>query len=73
MLNLNIELDIDMSLLANHDAIFKVEMNHHNHFLVTWLENGMLDILVQNVDFITSLSSVSETICMCLQEAWKNN
>ena len=66
-LYLNVELDINVPLLANHDAVLQVEVDHHYHLLVTGLEDGMLHIGVQNINLVTALRSIAKTVRMGLQ------
>ena len=61
---LDVKLDIDVAFLSNHDSMFQMEMNDHNHFFVTWLKDGVFYILIKNINFISTLGSVAETVCV---------
>lgn len=50
--DLRVELDVDMLLLPEHDGVFQVEMEEDDHFAVTGLEEGVFDVVVEDIDFI---------------------
>ena len=64
---LNVKLDVNVTFLSDHDSMLQMEMNHHNHFFVAWLKDGMFYILVKNINFISTLGSVAETVCVRLE------
>ena len=64
---LNVKLNINMTFLSNHDSMFQMEMNHHNHFFVTWLKDCMFYILIKNINLISTLGSITKTICVRLE------
>ena len=69
--NLNVKLDVNVTFLADHDAIFEMKMNDHNHLFVARLKHGMLDIFVQNVDLIATLRRVPKAVRVSLQKTCK--
>jgi hypothetical protein len=38
-----------------------VEVKQNDHFTITWLENSMFDVVVQDVDFVSTNGSETET------------
>ena len=46
----DVELNVDVSFLADHDSVFQMKMQNHNHFFVARLEDRVLDIHVQNIN-----------------------
>lgn len=46
----DVELDVDVALLADHDAVFEMEVEDHYHFFVAGLEDRVFDIHVQNIN-----------------------
>src|ERR1700761_4455234 len=80
------ELNIFCLLLADHDRIDEMEMNYHHQFMFARLEEEMLDVVKQNVDFHGSLSAgpmrIPDTVLMdldissnsfCIQSRAKHN
>ena len=67
--DLDIELDINVSLLSDHNSIFEMKMNDHNHFLVAWLEYCMFYVFVKNIDLVSSLRRVSESVRVSFQKS----
>lgn len=44
-------------------------MQQNDHFTVAWLEKGVFYVIIQDVDFVTSNRSVSETVGVRLQSS----
>lgn len=47
----------------------QMEMKKNDHLSVAGLEEGILDIIVKNINFISSNRRVAESICMRLKSA----
>lgn len=45
----------------------EMEMKKNDHFSITRLENGVLDIVVQNIHFISTDGIVAESVGMRFQ------
>jgi hypothetical protein len=62
-----IELDISVLLLAPQNGILQVEMQKDKHLIVTGLEERMLDVVVEDIDFISTQCNITETINVSFQ------
>ena len=47
--------------LVDRKAYLEVKVQDNNHFPITWLEQRMLDIIVQNIHFVSSDRCEAET------------
>ncbi len=43
-------LNIDVPLFAEHDGIFQVEVKQNDHLTIARLVEGVLDVVVENVN-----------------------
>lgn len=48
-------------------------MQKDDHFTVTWLVEGMLNVVVQNIDFVASYGGEAKTVTVRFQSAFKEN
>ena len=46
----NSNLNIDVSLLSEHDCVLEVEVKQDDHLAVAGLVEGVLDVVVQDVN-----------------------
>lgn len=54
-----VELDINVLFLAKHDGVLQVEVEQDDHLAVARLEEGVLYVVVQDVDFVATNRRIS--------------
>lgn len=54
-------------IVTKHNSVFQMKMKKYYHFIVTRLEERILNIVIQDVDFVSAHRGVSETIDVSLQ------
>jgi len=53
--------------LTKHDGVFQVEVKQNDHLAVAWLEEGVLDVVVHDVDLVAPDAGVAEPVGVGLQ------
>lgn len=49
-----VELNVDVLFLSEHDCVLQVEMKQDNHLSIARLEECAFDVVVENVDLVSS-------------------
>ena len=55
-----VELHVDVFLFSEHDGVLEIEVEEDDNFVVIGLVEGVLDVVVQDVDTVTTDWSVPE-------------
>ena len=65
--HLSIKLDISNLLVVDDDVCPQVEVDDDDEVVLTRLEDGVFDVLVQHVNLVAPLSHESESVLVSLQ------
>mmetsp|Transcript_15432 Transcript_15432/g.39868 ORF Transcript_15432/g.39868 Transcript_15432/m.39868 type:complete len:215 (-) Transcript_15432:1752-2396(-) len=60
--DLDVELDVPVLLLANHQAVVQVEVDQNYNVVVRRLKEGVFDVVIENLDPFTTARSVEKPI-----------